>query len=125
MTSAKARGLVFLGVRTDKLEATRAMFERLLGMTVFVDAPSFVALRLPDGGVVEIFGDQDSGHAHFDSGPVAGFEVEDLEKARAELIEEGIEMLSPVIRGSHGDTWIHFRGPDGNVYELLQHGAGT
>ena len=40
--------------------------------------------------------------------------VKDLPAAVQELREAGIELL-----GESGPTWQHFRGPDGNVYELV------
>ena len=45
---------------------------------------------------------------------VVGFEVTDLAQAVAELRAAGIELL-----GEPGLSWQHFRGPDGNVYELV------
>ena len=50
---------------------------------------------------------------HFDRGPDVGFAVRDL-PAVQELRDAGIELL-----GEPGPTWQHFRGPDGNVYELV------
>jgi len=50
----------------------------------------------------------------FDTGPVIGFAARDLPAAVAELQAAGIELL-----GEAGPTWQHFRGPDGNVYELV------
>jgi hypothetical protein len=45
--------------------------------------------------------------------------VDDLNAARAELIAEGIEFLGPTGEGG-GSRWAHFKGPDGNTYELKQ-----
>jgi hypothetical protein len=45
--------------------------------------------------------------------------VDDLSAAREELLERGFELL-----GEPGPTWQHFRGPDGNIYELVASGAG-
>ena len=55
-----------------------------------------------------------AGKEHFETGPVVGFEVTNLAEAVAELRAAGIELL-----GEPGPTWQHFRGPDGNVYELV------
>ena len=51
---------------------------------------------------------------HFATGPVVGFAVRDLPAAVDELRRAGVELL-----GEPGPTWQHFRGPDGNVYELV------
>jgi len=52
--------------------------------------------------------------AHFATGPVVGFAVRDLAAAVEELRRAGVELL-----GEPGPMWQHFRGPDGNVYELV------
>ena len=56
---------------------------------------------------------------HFVTGPVVGFEVDDLPMAVEELRAAGVELL-----GSPSPTWQHFRGPDGNVYELVSRPGG-
>jgi catechol 2,3-dioxygenase-like lactoylglutathione lyase family enzyme len=54
------------------------------------------------------------GHGVFPRLPVVGFTVRDLPAAVDELRTAGVELL-----GEPGPTWQHFRGPDGNVYELV------
>ncbi len=44
--------------------------------------------------------------------------MDDVEEARAEMEAAGVEFLGPVQR-SEGAAWSHFRGPDGNVYEII------
>ncbi len=61
-----------------------------------------------------MFGEGHPGKGHFETGPVAGFAVRDLPVAVAELRKAGVELL-----GEPGPAWQHFRGPDGNVYELV------
>ena len=78
--------------------------------------PDFWVFELPDGNHVEVFGPRYPGKEHFDTGPVVGFAVTDLAHAVQELREAGVELV-----GDPGPTWQHFRGPDGNVYELLAH----
>jgi hypothetical protein len=73
--------------------------------------------KLPDGGLVEIFAEDEPEHLFFTTGPVAGFRVDDVTKARVELEEAGIEFLGPMER-VEGRGWSFFRGPDGNVYEI-------
>ena len=51
------------------------------------------------------------------TGPVLGFLVDDIVASTEELKQNGIELL-----GAPGPSWQHFRGPDGNVYELKQRG---
>ena len=74
----------------------------------------FWVFELPDGRHAEIFGSSYRGKEHFATGPVVGFAVRDLPAAVDELRGAGVELL-----GEPGPTWQHFRGPDGNVYELV------
>lgn len=43
--------------------------------------------------------------------------MDDVHSARAELVEAGIEIVGPLGQDSSWE-WIHFRAPDGNLYEL-------
>jgi glyoxylase I family protein len=123
MSGFRALRMSFLGVRTDQRQALRNLFENVLGMDAFFETTHFDALRLADGSVVEIFADDDEAHAHFDTGPVVGFEVDDLGAAEAVLRSKGVEILGGIIQGGRGSRWLHFRGPDGHVYELLESSA--
>jgi hypothetical protein len=120
VTGFRVTGLTWLGVRTDRDGELRRLFEDVLAMEHFFETPSFVAMKLPDGSVVEIFAGDDAGHAHFDAGPVVGFEVDDLDAALAALRSAEVETIGDIVRGGKGSRWLHFRGPDGNVYELLE-----
>jgi catechol 2,3-dioxygenase-like lactoylglutathione lyase family enzyme len=54
------------------------------------------------------------------TGPVAGFLVNDVRDAAEELRSAGIEILLDSGLDVSGNAWVHFRAPDGNVYELTQ-----
>jgi catechol 2,3-dioxygenase-like lactoylglutathione lyase family enzyme len=66
---------------------------------------------------IEVFGPRDQDHAHFSTGPVVGFVVDDLPGAVRELEAAGVELLGGQV-DERGGGWRHFRAPDGNVYEL-------
>ncbi|HEY3140885.1 MAG TPA: VOC family protein [Acidimicrobiales bacterium] len=57
---------------------------------------------------------------HFTTGPVAGFLVDDVEAATAELVAAGVEVVQAPMHWPDGNAWVHFRAPDGNLYELTQ-----
>ena|ERR671912_3047528 len=114
----KARGLVWLGTRTQTFDETVRFFGDTLGMRKSHEEPDFTVFRLPNGDTVEVFGSSDTEHEHFDAGPVAGFLVDDVREARADLEADGISLLSPVQESDDGAAWSHFRGPDGKVYEI-------
>ena len=54
----------------------------------------------------------------FDRGPVVGLVVDDFDRARAAMIDAGIEFIGELQREG-GSAWNHYRAPDGNVYEII------
>ena len=72
---------------------------------------------MPNGDRFEIFG-EDSPYNTFMIHPVAGFLVDDIVAARAEMESHGIEFIGPIHIEKDGYAWSHFRAPDGFVYEL-------
>jgi hypothetical protein len=54
---------------------------------------------------------EDEIHSFFGKGAVVGFLVDDVE-------DEGVGFPGRVQR-SEKAAWVHFRGPDGNVYEII------
>ena len=114
----KANGLVWLGTRTHNFDDTVRFFGDTLGLQAVHEEPDFAVFRLPNGDKVEVFGPGDGEHEHFDTGPVAGFLVDDVKAARVDLESAGISSIGPVYEADDGGSWSHFRGPDGNVYEI-------
>jgi hypothetical protein len=110
-------GLGWCGTRTENPEALARFYQQVLGLPLGHVEPSLWVFDLPDGRHVEVFGSGYPGRDHFSTGPVIGFAVTDLAAATEELRRAGIELL-----GNPGPGWQHFRGPDGNVYELVASG---
>jgi len=77
-----------------------------------------VGFAFPDGTEVEVWRPENEFHSFFGTGPVVGLRVDDVEAARTGMEAAGVEFLSPVQR-PEGVAWSHFRGPDGNVYEII------
>ena len=75
---------------------------------------------LPSGDRVELIAAAEPYHQHFTTGPVAGFLVDDLATAAADLEALGTQLLGPALSESSDVTWLHFLAPDGNVYEITQ-----
>ena len=73
--------------------------------------------NLRDGDQIEVFGPAVTSHAHFTTGPVAGFRVPNVATARAELEAAGAKLIGS-IHSDGGTAWQHFQGPDGNIYEI-------
>jgi len=112
--------LAWVGSRTDRPQQTVAFFRDLLGLRVDLQHEDFWMLRLPDGSKVEVFGAGNPVNRHFTTGPVAGFLVDDVFGATDELRSAGVEiLLEPKVDESR-NAWVHFRAPDGNIYEFTQ-----
>jgi predicted enzyme related to lactoylglutathione lyase len=111
------QGIVWAGTRTHRWSETVEMFEGVLGLPRGDDRPGIAVFALDNGDTVEVFTTDEPDHAHFTTGPVVGFAVQDIDAARAELEAAGVDLLSPTQRGG-GLAWLHFRGADGNVWEL-------
>jgi catechol 2,3-dioxygenase-like lactoylglutathione lyase family enzyme len=110
-------GLVWVGTRTTEYAATVAFFKDVLGLSEHFSEPDFAVLDVPDGATVEVFGPTSRFNEHF-THPVAGFLVDNVDEATAELEAAGIEIVLPPQEGAR--CWVHFRAPDGFVYELVE-----
>jgi catechol 2,3-dioxygenase-like lactoylglutathione lyase family enzyme len=110
--------LAWLGVRTNEYSATASFFTDVLGLGVNSSEADFLVLDVPGGATVEIFGPASPYNRHL-THPVAGFLVADLATAADELRAAGTEIVLPVQRGGTR-SWLHFRAPDGFVYELVE-----
>ena len=118
----EVRGLVWLGVRTPQFEATARFYRDVLGLTAFQEDASSARFRLPNRTEFHVYGPADEDHRFFGAAPVVGILVDDVDAARAAMEAAGIEFIGEIQRA--GDTsWNHFRGPDGNVYEIMCHAA--
>ncbi len=114
-------GLGWLGVRTGRFAQTAAFYRDVLGLEVLKDESDDARFRLADGTEVHVYGPSDEDHRFFGSGPVVALRVDDFAATRARMAAAGIEFIGPVQR--EGTTaWNHFRGPDGNVYEIIGRG---
>ncbi len=111
-------GLSWVGTRTDHHDAAVGFFRDVLGLAVRHAERDFTVLTLPDGSTVEVFGPTSSYNTHL-THPVAGFLVSDLDEALADLQRASVDIVLPVQRGDTG-AWLHFRAPDGFLYELSQ-----
>ena len=113
----KVIGVVWAGVRTAAFHESIAFFRDVLGVPMVELRPDFAWSKMPNTSQLEIFGVDDPDHRHFTTGPVPSFLVDDLRGALEELRAAGVEILGePVFHETGG--WLHFRGPDGNVYGL-------
>jgi catechol 2,3-dioxygenase-like lactoylglutathione lyase family enzyme len=116
----EVRNIRWVGVPTRNFAAMRSLLEQVMGLQISFEEPTTVEFRTTEGDTVQLHA---PGDPYFDffvqhaRGPVPLFEVDDVHAARAELEATGITIVGGVGRDSRWE-WIHFRAPDGNLYEL-------
>jgi len=113
----KVKGIIWLGTRTDRFTQMTDFCRDLMGLKQTLLQPGFAIFDLPNGDRLEIFGPEESEN-QFMTHPVAGFLVDDIVAARAEMEAKGIEFIGPIEGETDDYQWTHFRAPDGFVYEL-------
>jgi predicted enzyme related to lactoylglutathione lyase len=120
-----APGLEWAGARSSRTTEMAEFAERVLGMRRTGEDPVIAHLRMANGDGFELF-DQthDEAHAFMDTGPTVAFGVEDLDHAYERLTATRVEVFLGGIRTDGVDRWVHFRAPDGCVYELVERGRG-
>ena len=118
----KIKGIVWLGTRTERFDQMTSFCRDLLGLSQRLLEPGFAVFEMPNGDLFEVFGPEQDMNTFMDH-PVAGFMVDDIESARAELESKGVEFLGPIEGETNDYRWTHFRAPDGFVYELTYSAA--
>jgi catechol 2,3-dioxygenase-like lactoylglutathione lyase family enzyme len=117
----KVRRIAWLGVRTEDADPMVRFLRATLGLSVEHEDEGQWVFSLPDGSKVEVFSSGSAHNEHFGRAPVAGFYVDDVAAATDELREGGVEIVhGPVFSDDADAAWVHFRAPDGNLYELTQ-----
>jgi catechol 2,3-dioxygenase-like lactoylglutathione lyase family enzyme len=112
----------FVGIRSDRLQETAALFRDIIGVPVTRQTNDLVGFRLADGTVLELYGPGDEFHAFFNTGPVVAFRVDDFDETRRAMLAAGIVFIGDV-QHANGISWQHFRCPDGTVLEISGPGA--
>jgi catechol 2,3-dioxygenase-like lactoylglutathione lyase family enzyme len=111
----------FVGIRTDRLDETVALFHDVLGVSVKQQVDDLVGFELADGTILELYGPANEFHSFFRTGPVVAFRVGDFAVARQAMLAAGVKFIGDV-QHADGDSWQHFYSPDGTVLEII--GAG-
>jgi catechol 2,3-dioxygenase-like lactoylglutathione lyase family enzyme len=108
----------FVGIRTDRLDETVALFRDILGVSVTRRTDDQVGFKLADGTILELYGPANEFHRFFTTGPVIGFRVDDFDIARRAMVAAGVKFIGNV-QHADGVSWQHFYGPDGMVLEII------
>lgn len=117
----KVLGYSFVGVRAEGFDSSAEFFEKVVQLErVPSRTADHAVFRMPSGELFELFGPKNEYDWTFEC-PVVGFEVDDLQAARTELLQLGVEGVSDLFEAPGGSAWCHFRGPDGQIYEIANH----
>jgi len=111
----------FVGIRSDRLDETVALFRDVLGMSVNRRTDDLVGFRLADGTVLELYSPANEFHGFFTTGPVVAFRVDNFDVTRQAMLAAGVKFIGHV-QHADGVSWQHFYCPDGTVLEIS--GAG-
>ena len=112
----KVRGIVWMGVQTERFDEMKAFLEALLGGVPPRQEPGFALWSLPNGDLIELYAP--GGKPDFGTAPVVGFQVADLDAATRDIEAAGAEIVGGYGPNEDGYATFHFRAPDGNVYEI-------
>ncbi len=120
------RGYSWAGTSTKDFGGATRFFGEVLGLpTLMADEARQIAIfELPSGQLFEVFG-PGSDYYKLMKTPTIAFDVEDVEQARAELEEKGVEFVTEIERGLENVAWCYFSGPDGFLYEIWQRGRAN
>lgn len=109
-------GTWFVGTRTDRRDDMTAFCRDVLGLPPVeghgMDASVFL---LPDGSTFAVTSPDGPG----DERRTVGFLVADIEEAWSELRAAGVD-TDDAVSGNDTQLYLHFTGPDGRLYELVQ-----
>ena len=112
----------WVGVVVDDLEAQRRFWGDLLGVPEDHSGTDFVAFDLGDDRSFELI--ERSAEPQYDRLRFqVGFDVENIEAAREELIRRGGEQITEIFPDEES-PWAYFRDPEGNVFEIKQRHGG-
>jgi catechol 2,3-dioxygenase-like lactoylglutathione lyase family enzyme len=111
----RVTGLTFVGTRTSSRETMTRFVREVLGFATAdvsgIDADLF---ELSDGSTFAVaVADEKNG------GRTVGFMADDLDAAIVELRAADVE-VDDTIAANERVRYVHFRAPDGRLYELVE-----
>jgi catechol 2,3-dioxygenase-like lactoylglutathione lyase family enzyme len=116
----EVRNVRWVGIRTDRYDEMVGFLRDVLGLRTNFEEPTTVEFETSEGDEIQVMAPGDPYYDFFRehaAGPVPLFEVDDVGAAQRELEAAGVEIVGAPGRDSRWE-WIHFRAPDGNLYEL-------
>jgi len=119
----RVTGMGWAGVIAAQYEANRQFYAERIGLPLQFEAKKHVIshFRLPSGQLLELYGPgnrqrRPEKFRWFD-GPALGFEVEDLESAREEMISRGATFILGIETWKE-EAWSMFLGPEDTLLQI-------
>jgi catechol-2,3-dioxygenase len=111
----------WLGVVAEDLQAQRRFYRDVMGLREIEAEDDYVQFDMGDGRLFELLARDPATPEYAERRYQVGFEVDDIEAARARLVGAGLEQISEVGGGPGSvNSWVYFRDPEGNVFEITQ-----
>jgi predicted enzyme related to lactoylglutathione lyase len=98
------------------LDAAKAFYTQTLGAEPYVDSPYYVGFKVGDDEV----GLDPNGHAGGFTGPVAYWQVDDLDAAVATFTGAGAEVVQAAQQVGPGMRRASVRDTDGNITGMVE-----
>lgn len=112
----------WIGIVVEDLGRQRRFWGDLLGLPEDHSGPDYVSFEVGPGRSFELI--ERSSEPQYDRLRFqVGFHVDDIERAREELIRRGVEPITEIFANSDA-PWAYFRDPEGNVFAIKQRRAG-
>ena len=109
---------IWIGVVADDLHAQAAFYRDVLGFRLVATGSDWVEFDL-GGRTLEIL--ERSSLPQYDARRVqVGFEVDDIELVRRQLLAARVEAVSDIEGEGSRSRWAYFRDPEGNVFEIKE-----
>ncbi|MFQ5967345.1 MAG: VOC family protein [Acidimicrobiia bacterium] len=117
------QGISWVGHNVPDFKQSVEFFNDLAGLELtHRDNETEVAhFRLGNGDIFEVFGPSHPEEADRGQQLAMAFEVDDLEKSRAEMEARGVNFVTK-IETWKDHAWCYFETPDGVVFEIKQSG---
>ena len=118
-TDLRLRWPVWIGIVCEDLEAQRRFYRDVLGLSELKAGQNWVWFDF-DGKLLELLAKFPL--PQYDRRRVSfAFDVDNIESARAELIQRGVEPVTEIEGGPKSlQYWTYFKDAEGNLFELVQ-----
>jgi catechol 2,3-dioxygenase-like lactoylglutathione lyase family enzyme len=111
----------WIGVVAEDLERQRRFYRDVMGFREIDAAPDYVHFDLGQGRLFEILRKDPETPEYAERRYQLGFEVDDIEAVREQLVRGGVQPISDIEGGPDSvNSWAYFRDPEGNVFEITQ-----